>query len=45
MDTDEPGTPDAPEARTATRAHHRSALWFVVVFSVGLVLLVALNMK
>jgi hypothetical protein len=44
MDTDEPATPDAP-APQSTRTHHRSAIWFVVAFSVGLLLLVALNMK
>jgi hypothetical protein len=43
MDTHETGTPS--ESVPAPRQSHRSAVWFMVAFCVGLMLLVALNMK
>lgn len=43
MDTDETGTSSTPVP--SPRHSHRSAVWVLVAFCVGLVLLVAMNMK
>lgn len=43
MDTNETGT--SSTSVPSPRQSHRSAVWFMVAFCVGLVVLVALNMK